>query len=147
MLQSKSKAVSLPSLPADGAAEDASARLLAHVLRFLSYVALSFLIVLSVELLSRCEYVDLPDFFLSTARPGWTTVGVVMLFMLTVDALLGRRYISLLAAVPIALIPAFVSGQKRLYLSDPLYPTDLAFGRQILELLPAMVKDLSLIHI
>ncbi len=141
MLQSKSKAVSLPSLPADGAAEDASARLLAHVLRFLSYVALSFLIVLSVELLSRSEYVDLPDFFLSTARPGWTTVGVVMLFMLTVDALLGRRYISLLAAVPIALIPAFVSGQKRLYLSDPLYPTDLAFGRQILELLPAMVKD------
>lgn len=117
------------------------ARILEHVLRFLAYLVFSFAIVLAVELLSRSDYSDLPSFFLSTHRPGWTTVGVVMLFMLAVDAIVGRRYIALLIAVPLALIPAFVSGQKRLYLSDPLYPTDIAFGRQILELLPAMVMD------
>ena len=33
-----------------------------------------------------------------------------------------------------------MSHQKQLYLSDPLYPSDLLFGRQIFQLLPAMLK-------
>ncbi len=141
MQNPQSKAVLLRSASDFGESFSGSSHILKHVLRFFSYVALSFAIVLSVELLSRSDYSDIPEFFLSASRPGWTTVGVVMLVLLTLDALFGRRYLSLLVAAPLALIPAFISGEKRLYLSDPLYPTDLAFGRQILELLPAMVKD------
>ena len=140
-MYTQSKAVSLKSVPWLTASSDAYGRLSARILRIMAYVVPSFLIVLSVELLSRSEYSDVPEFFLSTARPGMTTVGVVMLILLALDAMLGRWFLSLLIATPVLLLPAFISGQKRLYLSDPLYPTDLTFGRQIFELLPAMVKD------
>ncbi|MBB4064585.1 phosphoglycerol transferase MdoB-like AlkP superfamily enzyme [Gellertiella hungarica] len=135
------KALSLKTLPWLHASDEDYSRLYARVLRGVSYLALAFLIVLTVELVSRSDYTDIPDFFLSTARPGWTTVGVVMLVLLMLDALFGRWFLSMLVAAPVFIIPAFISGQKRLYLSDPLYPTDLAFGRQIMELMPAMVKD------
>lgn len=140
-MYSINKAVSLKSLPWLHAADAGYSRLSARVLRVLSYLVLSFAIVLTIELVSRSEYSDLVDFFTSTARPGWTTVGVVLLVLLAIDALAGRWFLSILIAAPILILPAFISGQKRLYLSDPLYPTDLAFGRQILELMPAMVKD------
>ena len=123
------------------AAAPISTGMVARAIRLAAQFVLSFAIVLSVELLSRSDYSDIPDFFTSTLRPGWTTVGIVMLVMLTLDALIGRVMISALVTVPLFLMPAFISGQKRLYLSDPLYPTDLAFGRQIMELMPAMVKD------
>ena len=123
------------------AGADDYTRLHARILRFASYLVISFLIVLTVELVSRSDYADIPDFFTSTLRPGWTTVGVVMLILLALDAALGRWFLSVLIAAPLLILPAFISGQKRLYLSDPLYPTDLMFGRQIFELLPAMVKN------
>lgn len=140
-MYSNNKAVSLKTLPWLHAADADYSRLYARLLRGISYLAVSFLIVLAIELVSRSEYSDLMDFFTSTARPGWTTVGVVMLVLLAIDALAGRWFLSILIAAPVLVLPAFISGQKRLYLSDPLYPTDLAFGRQIMELMPAMVKD------
>ncbi|WP_246318917.1 LTA synthase family protein [Peteryoungia desertarenae] len=39
----------------------------------------------------------------------------------------------------------FFSGHKQLFLSDPLYPSDLLFGRQIAELLPAMIAARPLV--
>ncbi|PZU83358.1 MAG: cation tolerance protein CutA [Shinella sp.] len=76
---------------------------------------------------------------LSPSRPGLVAVGVIFLLLLAGDALLGRAYQSALVIVPLTLLPAFFSGQKQLFLSDPLYPSDLLFGRQIMELLPVMV--------
>ena len=113
----------------------------ALVLRLAAHLVISFMLVLSVELASRSEYSDIPAFFMSSDRPGWTTVGVVMLVLLALDALFGRWFLSVMIVAPVVLLPAFISGQKRHYLSDPLYPTDLTFGRQIFELLPAMVED------
>nr|WP_099060045.1 LTA synthase family protein [Rhizobium sp. ACO-34A] len=76
---------------------------------------------------------------LSPSRPGLVAAGVIFLLLLAGDALFGRAYQSALVIVPLTLLPAFFSGQKQLFLSDPLYPSDLLFGRQIMELLPVMV--------
>ena len=42
---------------------------------------------------------------------------------------------------PVVLIPAWISSEKGVYLSDPLYPTDFLYARQIFELLPLLVHD------
>ena len=42
---------------------------------------------------------------------------------------------------PLVLIPAWISAEKGLYLSDPFYPTDFLYARQIVELLPLLVAS------
>lgn len=108
-------------------------------------VLLSFILALlstiAVEWIARGTLTDVGDFLMSSARPGMTTVAMLTLLMLSLDAAFGRKYQSALIVMPLVLIPAFVSSQKQHYLSDPLYPSDVLFGRQIMELLPVMVRD------
>ena len=104
-------------------------------------VAVSFLLIVAVERIARGSFVDVGQFMFSPLRPGFTTVAMVTLVMLALDALIGRAYQSALIMVPLLLVPAFVSSQKQLFLSDPLYPTDFLFGRQIVELLPVMASE------
>ena len=47
----------------------------------------------------------------------------------------------LLILAPLVLIPAWISSEKGVYLSDPLYPTDFLYARQIVELLPLLVRE------
>jgi phosphoglycerol transferase MdoB-like AlkP superfamily enzyme len=103
--------------------------------------SMALLSVIAVEWIARSTLADVGDFLTSTARPGMTTVVMLTILMLTLDAAFGRRYLSALILVPLVLIPAFVSNQKQHYLSDPFYPSDILFGRQIMELLPVMVRD------
>ena len=100
----------------------------------------AILLIVCMEWIARGSLNDVGAFLTSPARPGFTTIGVVLLALMALDAVFGRHYQSLLIATPLLLVPAFISSQKQLYLSDPLYPSDLLFGRQILQLLPAMLK-------
>ncbi|OCJ09533.1 cation tolerance protein CutA [Rhizobium sp. AC44/96] len=108
-------------------------------------IALSALIALfatiTVEMIARGGVGDVGTFLTSTARPGMTTVVMLTVLMLTLDAAFGRRFLSALIVLPLVIVPAFVSNQKQHYLSDPLYPSDILFGRQIMELLPVMVRE------
>ncbi|WP_427929132.1 LTA synthase family protein [Agrobacterium cavarae] len=103
-------------------------------------VLAAVLLVVCMEWIARGTLHDVGSFLLSPARPGLTTVVAVIIGLMALDAVFGRHYQSLLVAVPLLILPAFISSQKQLYLSDPLYPSDLLFGRQILQLLPAMLK-------
>lgn len=103
-------------------------------------VLAAVLLVVCMEWIARGTLHDVGSFLLSPARPGLTTVVAVFIGLMALDAVFGRHYQSLLVAVPLMILPAFISSQKQLYLSDPLYPSDLLFGRQILQLLPAMLK-------
>ena len=102
---------------------------------------MSAIMIVSVEWIARGSLGQVGSFLFSTARPGMTTVVVLTLVMLTLDALFGRVHQSILIVAPLVIIPAFLSRQKQFYLSDPLYPTDFLFGRQIMELMPVMVRD------
>lgn len=102
---------------------------------------LSLAAVLFMEAAARTGLGDVGGFLLSANRPGPTAVIVVFLLLLIGDALFGRLFLSLITVLPPLLLLAFFSGQKRIYLADPLYPADLSFGaRQVFELLPAMVE-------
>lgn len=103
-------------------------------------VLAAVLLVVCMEWIARGTLHDVGSFLLSPARPGLTTVVAVIVGLMALDAVFGRHYQSLLVAVPLLILPALISSQKQLYLSDPLYPSDLLFGRQILQLLPAMLK-------
>ncbi|TDW26222.1 phosphoglycerol transferase MdoB-like AlkP superfamily enzyme [Rhizobium azibense] len=103
--------------------------------------SLAFLSVIAVEWIARGTLIDVGEFLTSTVRPGMTTVAMLTIVMLTLDAVFGRRYQSALVLIPLFLIPAFVSNQKQHFLSDPFYPSDVLFTRQIMELLPVMVRD------
>jgi phosphoglycerol transferase MdoB-like AlkP superfamily enzyme len=96
-------------------------------------------IVLLSEVLARGSMVDVVGYMTSTSRPGLVAVGIVFLILAFADAIIGKAYQSTLVAGPLLLLPAFFSGQKQLFLSDPLFPSDLLFGRQIMQLMPAMV--------
>lgn len=123
-----------------GAAKQKSA-----ALRLLLSLTLTLLfslsIVMTVEWVARGEFASAWTYLLSPSRPGLATIGVVMLTMLTLDALIGRAHLSALIVAPVLLISAFISSQKQNFLSDPLYPSDFLFGRQIMELMPVMVRD------
>ncbi|MFT4185369.1 MAG: LTA synthase family protein [Rhizobium sp.] len=102
---------------------------------------LASLIVVFVEWVARGQLTDIPTYFVSPAHPALATVGIVMLLMLLLDSVFGRAHQSILVVAPLLLIPAFLSNQKQHYLSDPLYPSDFLFGRQIMELMPVMVRE------
>ncbi|WP_249116685.1 LTA synthase family protein [Ciceribacter sp. L1K23] len=100
--------------------------------------ALALLLVFVTEWISRGSIVDIGNYLLAPDRPGLAVVGVLFLVFLGLDALFGRAHQAALVLFPAALLLAFFSSQKQLYLSDPLYPSDMLFGRQIAELLPVM---------
>ena len=105
----------------------------------LQSLMLAAVTVFLVEWLARGDLTDIGTYMTSLVRPGMTVVALIFLLLVALDAVLGRAHQSALIVVPLALLPAFLSGQKQLFLSDPLYPSDLLFGRQIVELLPVMV--------
>lgn len=100
----------------------------------------SVVLVVALEWIARGSLVDVGTFLTSSARPGMTTIAAVLLLLVALDSILGRRYLSLIAVAPLCALTGLISAQKQTYLSDPLYPSDLLFGRQILELLPTMLK-------
>lgn len=132
--------MSIASIARQGARTAPSQRIGAARLavRLVNVLALALLTIIVTEWLARGTLIDVSDYLLSPARPGMIAVLVLFLLFLAADALLGRAYQSALILVPLAILPAFLSMQKQQYLSDPLYPSDMLFGRQIGELLPVM---------
>ncbi|HTO32520.1 MAG TPA: LTA synthase family protein [Pararhizobium sp.] len=101
----------------------------------------SISLIFVVEWIARDSITEVVSFFLDPARPAWTTIGVFFLLFIALDAAFSRENYGVILVAPLALVPALVSHQKQIFLSDPLYPTDFLFGRQIMELMPVLVKD------
>ncbi|WP_269931766.1 LTA synthase family protein [Aminobacter sp. HY435] len=104
-------------------------------------LAVSAILVFAIEFIARGSFVDTLNFFQQPFKPSWTTVALFALLLIGLDALLGRPYNGLLVVAPIALGLAFVGHQKSMYLGDPLYPTDFLYARQIVELMPLLVRE------
>ncbi|WP_378952813.1 LTA synthase family protein [Mesorhizobium sp. ANAO-SY3R2] len=104
-------------------------------------LTVSAVLVFAVELIARGSFADTINFFHQPFKPSWTTVALFALLLVGLDALLGRPHHGLLIVAPVTLVLAFVGHQKSLYLGDPLYPTDFLYIRQILELMPLLVRE------
>ncbi|WP_246666006.1 LTA synthase family protein [Aquamicrobium sp. LC103] len=111
--------------------------LVSFLITLLAAVALVF----AVELIGRGSVSEVVRFFSETHRPAWTTVALFALLFLALDAILWRAHQSILLVAPIVLGLAWIGYEKRFYLGDPLYPTDILYARQIVELLPLMASD------
>jgi phosphoglycerol transferase MdoB-like AlkP superfamily enzyme len=107
---------------------------------FVSLLA-SAVLVFAIELIFRGNLSTTIGFFLQPFKPGWTTIILFTLIMIGLDALLGRKHQSLMIVAPLTLVLAFIGHQKSLYLGDPLYPTDFLYARQIVELMPLLVRE------
>ena len=107
----------------------------------LATVLISTILVFVIEWVTRGALAPTIEFFLQPHRPGWTTIVVLSLVLIALDALLGRRHNSLIIVAPFALTLAFIGRQKVHYLGDPLYPTDILYARQIMELMPLLVRE------
>ncbi len=81
--------------------------------------------------------IDVVEYMTSTSRPDCRG-GIVFLILASPMRSSARPTVDALHR-PAPAPPRFFSGQKQLFLTDPLFPSDLLFGRQIMELLPAMV--------
>lgn len=140
-----SSAVATTAVEKGFAAESGRPARLAKTMTMVGSVGLTFLLavvtVAVVELITRKSTGDTVTFLTTYAQPGWTTCALFLLAFLGFDALIGRQHKAVLVLAPIAVLLAFVSEQKQIFLTDPLYPTDLLFGRQIMELMPALVRD------
>ncbi|MBN9056048.1 MAG: hypothetical protein J0H80_20270, partial [Rhizobiales bacterium] len=66
---------------------------------------------------------------------------LVTLLLIALDAILGRAHQALLIVGPVVLAMAFISHEKTRYLGDPLYPADILYARQILDLLPLLARE------
>lgn len=111
----------------------------------LGYALVSLLaaaiLVFLIELIFRGDFTATVGFFLQPFKPGWTTVILFTLILVALDAILGRRYQGLMVVAPLTLSLAFVGHQKSHYLGDPLYPTDFLYARQIVDLMPLLVRE------
>lgn len=142
MVQTNPKSLVANIFSAFGAArerEQGSSWIVQLIIQWINTALIALAIIVTSELLARGTTVDVVDYLASFSRPGLIAVGIMFLILAFADALIGKAYQSTLIVAPLALLPAFFSGQKQLFLSDPLFPSDLLFGRQIMELLPAMV--------
>ncbi|MCQ4629470.1 LTA synthase family protein [Shinella sp. CPCC 100929] len=112
------------------------------VLRSLAVsLLLALLTVVAVELITRGSVDQTWLYFTNPEQPAWTTTGVFFLLYLAIDALIGRQHKAVLLVSPLVVLMGVISQQKQVFLTDPLYPTDLLFGRQIMELMPVLVQD------
>lgn len=115
------------------------------VLPFLKRVGVTFLasvvFVFLVECLARGSVVEAFNFFATTNSAAWATVALVGFVLLLLDAITGRAFQALLALGPLLLIMPFVNFEKLQYLSDPLFPTDFLFARQIVDIAPLLIDD------
>jgi phosphoglycerol transferase MdoB-like AlkP superfamily enzyme len=101
----------------------------------------SAILVFVIELVFRGDFAATVDFFLQPFKPGWSTVILFTLILVALDAVLGRKHQSLMIVAPLTLALAFVGHQKSHYLGDPLYPTDFLYARQIIDLMPLLVRE------
>ncbi|TIP10270.1 LTA synthase family protein [Mesorhizobium sp.] len=99
------------------------------------------ILVFAIELIVRGNFAGTVTFFLQPFKPGWTTIIIFALILIGLDAVLGRSHQSLVIVAPLTLALAFIGHQKSLYLGDPLYPTDFLYSRQIVALMPLLVRD------
>lgn len=104
-------------------------------------LVLGAVLVLAVELIARGSLSETLEFFTQPYRPAWATVALVALILLVLDAILGRAHQGILIVAPLVMLLAAVGRQKAYYLGDPLYPADFLYGRQIVELLPLLVRE------
>lgn len=101
----------------------------------------SAVLVFAIELIFRGDLAATFSFFLQPFKPGWTTIVLFTLILIGLDAVLGRNHQSLMVFAPLTLALAFIGHQKSRYLGDPLYPTDFLYARQIVELMPLLVRE------
>ncbi|HTV71757.1 MAG TPA: LTA synthase family protein [Rhizobiaceae bacterium] len=120
-----------------------------RALRFALSIATSLGVALAlavlVELLFRGSTAGTLRFFTESYRPGWSTIAIYALTLLALDAILGRRHQGLLILAPLALGLAWAAQQKSLYLGDPLYPSDLLFANQVVDLWPLLAGERPLV--
>ncbi len=106
---------------------------------------LAALLVFLVEAIVRFSLPGSASFVASKA--GATTIFLFLGTALVFDALFGRRHAGWLIVAPLMVLLAAVAGQKANYLGDPLYPSDFLYSRQIVELLPLLVRERPLMAI
>ena len=97
--------------------------------------------IAGAELISGKPFADTVTYFINRGQPALAITTVLFFVYLGLDAIIGRQHKAALVLAPLVMLGAFLSRQKQLFLSDPLYPTDLLFGRQILELMPALAAE------
>ena len=102
-------------------------------------IALSVLML--TEWLMRGSVASWQQYFSLSHRPLWTTLGLIFLTLLVLDGLLGRLWQGMLIVAPVLFGLAWFSRQKGMYLGDPLYPSDLLYTRQVVDLMPLLVRD------
>lgn len=115
--------------------------LLRALILLCSTLLLALVLLVSVEWLMRGSFDTMQRFFSFTHRPFWTSVILFALCLTLIDGVLGRLYQAILVVAPVMLLLAWSSGQKGQYLGDPIYPSDLLYIRQVIDLLPLLVRD------
>ena len=104
-------------------------------------ILLAAILTFAVEAVARASLSEAFLFFAEPYRPAFATVALFALLLIALDALLGRVHMGTLLLAPVVLGLAATGLQKSYYLGDPLYPTDFLYSRQIIELLPLLVRE------
>ncbi|WP_439273237.1 LTA synthase family protein [Pseudochrobactrum sp. HB0163] len=102
---------------------------------------LSLAVLMAAEALMRSSAASWMHYFSLSNRPFWTTMALIFLALLLLDAVLGRLWQGILILAPVLLGLAWFSRQKGMYLGDPIYPSDLLYTRQVVDLMPLLVRD------
>ncbi|WP_235911783.1 LTA synthase family protein [Mesorhizobium xinjiangense] len=97
--------------------------------------------VFLVEAIARSSLAGAWGFFVEPHHPALGTVIAMAVLLLLGDALCGRALMGFLILAPLTLGLAWIGAEKVRYLGDPLYPSDFLYARQIVDLLPLLIRE------
>jgi phosphoglycerol transferase MdoB-like AlkP superfamily enzyme len=108
---------------------------------YLTTAVLAIGAVFLSEWVARADLGAAFSYIMATDRPALLAIGGAFLLLLSIDALIGREHKTVLIVLPVLIFCAFINEQKQHYLTDPFYPSDILFTRQIMQLMPVLVKE------
>jgi phosphoglycerol transferase MdoB-like AlkP superfamily enzyme len=104
----------------------------------------AIIVAFSAEIISGRHIAHALDWIKATPVPFSVSVLFAGALLLALIGLTARPVLSIILTGGPLLTLAAISGEKFRYLSEHLYPWDLMSARQIVDLLPALLKDASI---
>lgn len=104
----------------------------------------AIIVAVSAEIISGRHAVQAAFWIKDTPLPFLVSLTFTGALLLGLLGLTARPVLSIILAGGPLLVLAAINGEKFRYLSEHLYPWDLMSARQIVDLLPALIKDASI---
>lgn len=119
-------------------------QLVLSILKWLVFIGATFLGVVIIETIIRGSFDGAEHWILSNKKKALISVAIYFLLQLILLAICNNVYLSVFFTLVIWVIAAVVNYYKVQMMGDPVLPWDFMFFNQLIDILPAVYKNVNL---